>query len=99
MDAFNEAGDIDDDAWKCLAVIGHMWRRHDANDVHLKVHALWQDGEDTWVRADAMRLQDPISLAKYAVKAKLTSQKEWNVGTRLCCDVISLRDEYQGPYC
>ena len=77
LDALNEAGDPDDDAWKCLAVIGHMWRRNDPKDVHLKVNALWRDGSESWVRADAMRLQDPISLAKYAVKAHLTSSKGW----------------------
>ena len=77
LDALNEAGEPDDDAWKCLAIIGHKWRRLDPDDIHLKVHALWQNGEETWIRQDAMRLQDPISLAKYAVKARLMSMKGW----------------------
>jgi hypothetical protein len=40
LDAFNEAGDEDDDDWKCLTVIGHMWQKYDANDGHVKVHVL-----------------------------------------------------------
>jgi hypothetical protein len=54
LDVLHKVGDLDDDAWKCLAIIGHMWRQSDPKDVHLKVNALWQNGNESWIRADAM---------------------------------------------
>lgn len=67
----------DDHLWKCLAVTRHKLRTLDPDDVHLKVKAIWGDGEESWVRADALRIQDPYPLVIYAVKRKLFRTPGW----------------------
>lgn len=74
MDNLLDSQDPEPDAhsWKCLAVTKHKLRTLDPTDVHVKVKAIWGDGEASWVRADALRLQDPYPLVTYAVKQRIT---------------------------
>jgi hypothetical protein len=74
LDMLQELADPepDDHIWKCLAVTNHKVRELDEDDIHVKVKALWPDGEQTWIRLDALRIQDPYPLVTYAVKRKLT---------------------------
>jgi hypothetical protein len=44
----------DDHLWKCIAITKHKVRNLDEEDVHIKVKAIWGDGEETWVRLDAL---------------------------------------------
>jgi len=67
----------DDHLWKCIAVTKHKVRNLDEDDVHVKVKALWADGDETWVRLDALRVQEPFPLITYAVKQKLTRHPDW----------------------
>jgi hypothetical protein len=67
----------DDHIWRCLAVTRHKIRQLDPNDIHIKVKAVWGDGEESWVRADALRIQDPYPLVVYAVKHRLTQDEHW----------------------
>jgi hypothetical protein len=69
--------DPDDHIWRCIAVTKHKIRDLDKDDIHVKVKALWGDGEETWVRSDALRLQDPSPLIEYAVKRRLTKHPLW----------------------
>jgi hypothetical protein len=48
-----------------------------ADDIHIKVKTIWGDGEESWIRADALRIQDPYPLITYTVKRKLTKQPGW----------------------
>jgi hypothetical protein len=67
----------DDHLWKCLAVTRHKTRRLNPDDIHVKVKAIWGDGEESWVRADALRIQNPYPLVVYAVKHHLTRDDDW----------------------
>jgi hypothetical protein len=67
----------DDHLWRCLAITRHKLHSLDPTDVHLKIKAIWGDEEESWVRADALRVQDPYPLVVYAVKKKLTRAPGW----------------------
>ena len=63
--------DPDDHIWKCIAVTKHKVRDLNMDDIHIKVKAIWTNGEESWIRLDALRIQDPYPLITYAVKKKL----------------------------
>jgi hypothetical protein len=48
-----------------------------ADDIHIKVKAIWGDGEESWIQADTLRIQDTYPLITYAIKWKLTKQPGW----------------------
>jgi hypothetical protein len=60
-----------------MAVTKHKLRDLDPKDIHLKVKAMWADGEESWIRLDALRLQDPYPLVKYGVQKRLIKQPDW----------------------
>jgi hypothetical protein len=80
LDLLNESlhPDQDDQIWKCIAIVKHKARTIDPTDVHTKVKAVWTNGDESWIRLDALRLQDPYPLVKYGVKKKLTKHPEWS---------------------
>ena len=67
----------DDHLWKCIAITKHKVRNLDEEDIHVKVKALWADGEETWIWLNALQLQEPFPLITYAVKQKLTKHPDW----------------------
>jgi hypothetical protein len=69
--------DPEDHIWKCIAVTRHKVRNLDKDDAHVKVKAIWTNGEESWIRLDALRIQDPYPLITYAVKKKITTQPNW----------------------
>ena len=69
--------DPDDHIWKCIAVTKHKVRDLNKDDVHVKVKAIWSDGDESWIRLDALRIQDPYPLITYAVKRKITKLPSW----------------------
>jgi hypothetical protein len=75
LDILNEALDPDpnDQVWKCIAITQHKVWTMNLMDIHTKVKAIWADGDESWVRLDALKLQDPYPLVKYGVKKKLPS--------------------------
>jgi hypothetical protein len=80
LDRINDAmdPDPDDHIWRCITETKHKVRNFNEHDVHVKVKALWVDGEETWVRLDVLRLQDPCRpLIEYAIKRRLTKQPLW----------------------
>ena len=79
LDLLNEQLDDDEDdkMWKCMGVLNHKVRTNDPEDVHIKVKAMWLNGERSWVRADAIRLQDPYPLIKYAMRSNITHLEDW----------------------
>ena len=72
--------------WKCIAVTDHMLCTHDKEDIHIKVMAIWSDGEDTCVCLDALRIQDPYPLITYTVKKCLTKHPHWQWTTEFLQD-------------
>jgi hypothetical protein len=72
LDRINDAmdPDPDDHIWQCIAITKHKVRDFDEQDVHVKVKALWGDGKETWVRLDALRLQDPCPLNRICHQAE-----------------------------
>jgi hypothetical protein len=69
--------DPEDHIWKCIAVTRHKVRDLDKDDTHVKVKAIWTNGEESWTRLDALWIQDPYPLITYAVKKKITKQSNW----------------------
>ena len=67
----------DSHIWKCITITDHKLCTRDKNDIHTKVKVIWSNGEDTWIRLDALRLQDPYPLITYAVKKRLTKHPDW----------------------
>jgi hypothetical protein len=67
----------DDHIWKCIAVTKHKLQNIKEDDIHIKVKAIWGDGEESWIRADAFSTQDPYPLITYAVKQGLSKQSGW----------------------
>jgi hypothetical protein len=39
--------------------------------------SIWGDGEESWIRADVLRIQHPYPLINYTVKQKLTKEPGW----------------------
>ena len=60
--------DPDTHIWKCIAITNHKLWAHNKEDIHVKVKAIWSDGEDTWICLDALWIQDPYPLITNAVK-------------------------------
>ena len=79
LDRMNEAlhDDDDDTLWRCIRVLDHRSRKIDPDDHHVKVRVLFNNGDVTWSRMDAVRVDDPIPLCQYAVKARLLSVPGW----------------------
>ena len=69
--------DNDDKAWKCVAILKHKMRTLNNNDRHIKVKTLWPNGEKSWTRVDALRVDDPYILVAYATKNNLTEHDDW----------------------
>ena len=69
--------DPEDHIWKCIAVTRHKIRDLNKDDTHVKVKAVWTNGEESWIRLDALRIQDPYPLITYAIKKKLTRLPNW----------------------
>jgi hypothetical protein len=66
-----------EEVWKPVAILDHSLRTHNKDDVHVKVKVLWSNGEETWVRVDALLVDEPIILTEYARKNRLQSQPHW----------------------
>jgi hypothetical protein len=45
----------------------HKFWNLDPKDINTKVKAVWADGDESWIRLDALRLQEPYPLVKYGV--------------------------------
>ena len=69
--------DPDNHIWKCIAVTKHKVRDLNMDDIHVKVKAIWTNGEESWIRLDALCIQDPYPLITYAVKKKLFKLPNW----------------------
>ena len=69
--------DHDDIMWKAIRVLDHKFQRHNPQDVHLKVKALWRNGGGAWVQSNALRFQDPYLLIRYAVERGIQHQEGW----------------------
>lgn len=69
--------DPNDHLWRCLTVTQRKIQCLDPNDMHMKVKAIWGDGEESWKQADALCIQDPYLLVVYAVKHRLTQNEHW----------------------
>ena len=78
--------DPDSHIWCCIAVISHKLHTWNKEDVHTKVKVIWFNGEDTWVRLDALWIQDPYPLITYAVKKHLTKHPTWQWTTEFIQD-------------
>ena len=46
--------DPDSHIWHCIAITDHKLHSQNKDDIHTKVKAIWSNGEDTWVRLDAL---------------------------------------------
>jgi hypothetical protein len=55
-----------EEVWKPVAILDHSLQTHNKDDVHVKVKVLWLNGEETWVRVDALLVDEPIMLTEYA---------------------------------
>jgi hypothetical protein len=63
-----------EEVWKPVAILDHSLQTHNKDDVHVKVKVLWLNGEETWVRVNALLINEPILLTEYAQKNWLQSQ-------------------------
>jgi hypothetical protein len=77
LSSLNGENREDDDAWDAVAVLKHSRRNLRDDDVHTKIKALWKNGEKSWVRMDAMQIDDPLMLVAYAHANHLTNQSDW----------------------
>jgi hypothetical protein len=57
-----------EEVWKPVAILDHSLQTHNKDDVHIKVKVLWSNGEETWVRVNALLVNEPIMLTEYARK-------------------------------
>jgi hypothetical protein len=63
-----------EEVWKPVAILDHSLQTHIKDDVHIKVKVLWLNGEETWVRVNALLVNELIILTEYARKNRLQSQ-------------------------
>ena len=56
LDMLTESMDPDPDShiWGCITIINHKLQTQNKEDIHTKVKVIWSNGEDTWVRLDAL---------------------------------------------
>jgi hypothetical protein len=73
----HEDDDPDDRLWKPVAIIKHKARTVNPDDHHTQVNVLWNSGGTSWVRLNALRLDDPYISITYGTEHRLSAKPDW----------------------
>jgi hypothetical protein len=59
LDTLNDLDDPepDDHIWKYITVTHHKLWNIKEGDIYIMVKAIWGEGEESWIQADALRIQ------------------------------------------
>jgi hypothetical protein len=79
LDILNEReeDDPDDRVWKPTAILKHKARTVNPDDHHTQVNVLWNSGGVSWVRLNALRMDDPYISIQYGTKNRLSAKPDW----------------------
>jgi hypothetical protein len=79
LDILNEReeDDPDDRVWKPTAILKHKARTVNPDDHHTQVNVLWNSGGTSWVRLNALRMDDPYLSIQYGTEHRLSAKPDW----------------------
>ncbi len=83
---------MQDFTWKAIQKMDHRNNNSDNGDNrHAEVKVLWRDGRAAWTRLEALRMQVPNILIKYALEKQIHPLKEWTwiLGQTINVDLLS----------
>ena len=89
INLINRTDDSGEKLWTFKEIQGH--KRHGSRKDKWKVKVLWDNGETSWEPLDTMKETDPITLAHYAERKKITKLGGWRWTLRYLSNGSTIR--------